>query len=131
MKKAILFLMPLLLTAASFCQQTNPAPSQTKQDYLQKSKNQKTAAWVLLGGGAALLIGGVAWGSSDWEATGPSVLFVAGGLSMLGSIPLFISSGKNKKRAISMSFKNEKVPWPLTNNVTNHSLPSITLKLSL
>jgi hypothetical protein len=52
MKKIMLCTMLLFLTASLFSQQTNPQ-SLSRQDYLEKSKKQKTAAWILLGGGLA------------------------------------------------------------------------------
>ena len=98
---------------------------------LQKSKKQKTAAWVLLGGGAGLAIAGMSIISKDasndlsadlttiftlgfvapekqkHSAAGP-ILAIAGSAAMLGSIPLFISAGKNKRKA-SLMLINENV----------------------
>ena len=80
--------------------------------YLVKSQNQKTAAWILLGGGAACTgIGilifpkdyNVVWGtnttSQESNATFSTILTIAGFASMLTSIPVFISSSINKRRA--------------------------------
>ena len=50
----IYFLLPAM-PAASFCQKTNDSVQVVKTDYLTRSKNQKTAAWILLGGGTALI----------------------------------------------------------------------------
>jgi len=58
MKKIILFAMLLTLSASSFGQQTKPSPDLTKQDYLLKSKKQKKAAKIMLGGGAVLSLTG-------------------------------------------------------------------------
>ncbi len=103
----------------------------------QKSKKQKTTAWIMLGGGAGIAIAGLAiishdasWNTSqDVAATittiftigfvtpkpvvykhstaGP-ILAIAGAGAMLGSIPLFISAGKNKTKA-NLILKNENV----------------------
>ena len=108
-KTAILFLL-IVLSASTFSQQTNPVPTVTKPDYLQKSKNQKTAAWILLGGGTALAAGGFIWASSNIFSTssGPEVLLLVGIGCMTGSIPFFISSSKNRKRAmmLRLNFSN-------------------------
>jgi fructose-1,6-bisphosphatase len=63
MKKIIFVILLLLSLIRSFGQQqTSPAPSITKTDYLQKSKSQKTAGWILFGGGTAMMITGtVIW----------------------------------------------------------------------
>jgi hypothetical protein len=100
MKKSILYFLLLALPAASFCQKTYDTIPDIKTEYIVKSKNQKTAAWILLGGGAALigtgfLIGDGKNSTFDDAATG-ALLAGIGTLSMIGSIPLFIASGKNK-----------------------------------
>jgi len=71
---------------------------------MQKSKKQKTAAFVLLGGGAALAVVGTAIGSSSWDDEIASIVgegendnsYMAGGImmvtglaAMVGSVPLF------------------------------------------
>jgi hypothetical protein len=135
MKKIILFAMLLIMSASSFGQQTNSHPALNKQDYLQKSKNQKTIAWVMLGGGAALILLGDLIGNSNessFNDAGTGVVIAGvGALSMLGSIPLFIASGKNKRKAMSMSFKNEMIPQLHNSSFVNRSLPSLSLKISL
>ncbi len=134
MKKIILFSMLLIISTAAFSQPTTETPK-VKADYLQKSKNQKTTAWVLLGGGAGFILVGTLIGngkeaSFDDAGTGV-VLGGIGALSMLGSIPLFIASGKNKRRAMSMSFKNEMMPQLQHGSFVNRSVPSLSLKISL
>ncbi len=44
MKKHLLLSLLFALSMNSFCQQRETAPTLTKQDYLQKSKKQKTTA---------------------------------------------------------------------------------------
>ena len=123
--------MFVLMSFKTFSQQTEPPPQISKQGLLEKSKKQKTTAWILLAGGAGLELIGALWASSNFESSGPDVLFVTGALSMLGSIPLFIASSKNKKKAMGLSFKNERLPQLITNSHNNHSLPSLILKVSL
>ena len=125
----------LLMMANSFCQQANPSQPLTKNDYLQKSKNQKTAAWVLLGGGLALAVGGAVLDvSSDWSGseTPYLVAITAGCASMLGSIPLFISSAKNKRKAMNASsyFEIRQDPVLTHTGLTFHAVPTLSLKLN-
>lgn len=131
MKKITMCLLLIFVAAIIRGQQTTTAPTLNKQDYLKKSKTQKTTAWVLLGGGVALGIGGAAWAGSDWEASGPGALMVIGGASVLGSIPLFIASGKNKKRAASMTIRNERIISNQKNSFVYKSIPSLSISIQL
>ena len=102
----IYFLM-LAFPASSFCQKTNDAVPSVQKDYLQKSKHQKTAAWILLGGGTALIATGIIVGTGEdayfTDAAGGAAVAGIGLLSTIASIPLFIASGKNKKKAMHMT----------------------------
>ena len=143
MKKIIICCLMLIIANATFSQQTKSSMPLTKQDYLQKSKNQKKTACILLGGGGALMITGIIIPKGDITHIDPaggksykndgikSVFTQTGALAMLGSIPFFIASGKNKRRAISVSLMNEPVLQPIKNGFVYHPLPSLDLKISL
>jgi len=147
MKKIIPFAILLILSAPSFGQQTQPSPGLPKQDYLQKSKKQKKAAVVILGGGTALFLTsfvvpkGEQTGTTDVYGIFPvqdhkndrikAVLGLAGIASMLGSIPLFTASRKNKLRAMKLSFKNEMTPQPQNSIHVYRPVPSIILKIGI
>ena len=142
MKKNIICFTMLLFSAASFCQQKTTAAPAIQTDYLKKSTNQKKTAWILLGGGGALVLTGIIipkgeiihesiWGY-DYKNDGIKGGFsLTGTLSMLGSIPFFIASGKNKRKAASFSFKNETVPKIFKQNIVSLPLPSLTVKINL
>lgn len=55
----------MLLTTTSFSQQNNLSPSLTKQDYLKKSKNQRTTGFIFLAGGTVLSATGFAMAMSN------------------------------------------------------------------
>ena len=90
------------------------------QHYQQKSKNQKKTAWWLLGGGAGVFAAGVLLVSSvdDWEEGGNffagSGAVLVGTVSMIASIPVFISGSKNKGRA-EILLKQHNIPLSLDN----------------
>ena len=146
MKKIILFAMFLTLSATSFSQPNTETPK-VKADYLQKNKNQKTAAWILVGGGAALIVtGSIVWANdinkaaetdpfegiaAIYTSTSGYWIVAAGLVAAAGSIPLFIAAARNKRKAMSMSFKNETVPLLQDGSFVNRSVPSLTLKISL
>src|SRR5262245_25685887 len=146
MKKAILFLILISIAYSTFSQQTNPAPSLTKQDYLKKSSKQKKTGWILLGSGAALFITGLVIPKGDLTDQFNPYTFekdihenddlkaafeIAGTLSMLGSIPFFIASGKSKKKAASITFKNLRVPSMRNGYLVKQPVPAILFKLNL
>jgi len=136
MKKNILYFLLLALPAASFCQNINDTVPAVKTDYLVKSKNQKTAAWVLLGGGTALigigfLIGDNKNSTFDDAATG-ALLGGIGFLSTIGSIPLFIASGKNKRKAMkaTTSIKMETIPLHQAQSFIQNSYPAFSVNIA-
>jgi len=145
MKKVIILPLLLALAITSFSQQVVQKKSLTQTNYLQKSKKQKKIAWILLGSGAALAITaavipskltdegvpGVIWDdqySNDW-----SLLILPGTVGMLSSIPFFIASSKNKKRARAASvFVNmEKAPVLRQATIMNRSFPALGIRISL
>lgn len=65
MKKQVCLFVLLIFAVSSIAQQTTTETPGVKTDYLKKSKNQKTAAWILLGGGAGLASAGFAVGMNE------------------------------------------------------------------
>lgn len=132
MKKLTILFILLSVSRGIFSQQTAPASSLTKQDYLKKSKNQKTAAWILAGVGSLSTLLGTIQVNPDYGENNNSTFFLVGGLVTLGaSVPLFIASAKNKKKAMSLSFKNENIQQVLNSGIVNRIRPSLSLKLTL
>lgn len=133
MKKIKLALLLSLFTMSTSAQQTTSSPSLTKSDYLKKSKKQKTIAFFLAGGGS------IAWlvGASKYMNQGDNIdgggeaAMIIGGTAALASIPLFIISSKNKKKAMSMSFKNQRIPQLQDDSFVYRPIPSINLKIDL
>ena len=117
MRKMILYTLLLIIPAATFCQSVPNDIPVVKTNYLKKSKNQKTAAWVLLGGGFALTTTSIVMASSkitedyvtviagvfssepvqENNYTAENILLITGTVSMLASIPFFIASKKIKE----------------------------------
>lgn len=147
MKKTIFCAMLLVIASSSFCQQIKPTQSLIQEDYLKKSKKQKTIAWVLLGSGAAFIIAGaiipegelidrysLPYFTEEHKNDGiKSAFFIAGGISALGSIPLFIISGRNKRKGMTttVSFNNQRVVFSQQNAFVSRTQPTLTLKIEL
>lgn len=81
----------------------------TKQDYLKKSRTQKTWGFLLLGGGLATAIVGTTLSGTYAEDAG-KWMQVGGGVLVLSSFPLFIASSNNRKKADAMTLQIQTQP---------------------
>lgn len=133
MKRSIsTFLLVAFFTATYGQETTITIPEITKAEYLKKSKNQKRSAWILAGVGTlSVLLGAIEVNPDYGESTNRPFLLI-GGLVMIGaSVSLFIASARNKKRGMSMSFKNENTQQILNSSIVNRNIPSLNWKLNL
>ena len=153
MKKIIFFTLLFVFSTTSFGQPTSNVLPAVNTDYLKKSRNQKTAAWILLGGGFALsttsILLATPKAAEDFSYgfaglflgepvpqnyyTAEIILFVTGTGAMLGSIPLFIASKKNKRKALGMSanIKMENATMIQKHSFVQSSYPAVVLKIKL
>ena len=133
MKKTVLFTL-LLILSITISAQDNPIfiPGTSPQDYLKKSKNQKRAAWILLSAGVlSVALASIEVNPDYGESTNQSFLAIGGLIFIGASIPCFISSARNKKKAAAISFKNQFIPQLSNGCLVNRSVPSILLEISL
>ena len=93
--------------------------------YTQKAKRQKTIAWTLLGTGAGVTLAGFVTGArifdnlDDFErrANTAGVIAFTGGGVMLSSIPFFIASGRNHRKAVMhLSMGHFRLPVKIVNS---------------
>jgi len=143
MKLLIPLTVCLLFVISSFGQQTNPQPV----NYLEKSKNQKKVGRILLATGGGLILTGVVFPRGKLTKEGipgggfylgdeykndglKGALILIGGVSALASIPFFISSRRNAKKAASVGFKNEDIIFPYKNTLAYTSLPAVSVKVN-
>ncbi len=144
-----LFFLSLLLFFFRAAGQQNPEPVSTSvnTDYLKKSRGQQRTAWILLGGGGALTTTGLILGltSVDNEIVSAfsgnrdntmevgAVFFYAGIACMIGSVPFFIASAKNKNRGSSVSgfIKMESRQLLAGRNLLPAPYPAVGLKIPI
>ena len=116
MKKIIFSFILLSFTFICFSQ-VEKAPKLSKEYYLQKSKNKKTVAWISLGGGTAMIVGGAisepkAKPSSLSDAynfnASDIIILIGTGIDLI-SIPFFVGAHTNKKIAASVAITNQKI----------------------
>ena len=146
MRHIFCLLMMIVLSVCSYAQQTTPQ-IELKESLLEKSKKQKKAGFIMLIGGAALIGTAILLPRGEYEGweldpiTGISesysndgikgVFGLTGVLSMLGSIPVFMASSRNNKKAMSLSLKTETAPQLQNSNWVSVPVPSLTVRLSL
>ena len=130
-----------MLTKGFSQQAEEPKMELTKQEYLKKSKSQKTVGRILLGGGGILIGAGLLTNLSNGlgnlfveesqKNSSGDIFTVLGVISIAGSIPLLISAGKNKRKALSLSVKNQPSQVLQNNWLYTKMTPSLTLKIDL
>lgn len=129
--KIISLVLMLVVSSSLFSQQ----PLLTEEEYLRKSKSQKTAAWVLFGGGLGMVSGGIAINLSGGILNGNGSkglwLSYVGGATVLSSIPLFITASKNKRKAASVSMSNEKIQTLQKGSFAYKFVPAVRLTIRL
>ena len=133
MKKIFFCIILLILTNSTFSQQTSSSPVLTKQDYLKKSKHQKITAFCLAGGGIVVWLAGASkyMNQNDNIDGGGEVAMAIGSIAAVASIPMFIIASKNKRKAASLSFKNEPSFQVQKSSFVYRAIPSINLKFQL
>ncbi|MFV5702655.1 hypothetical protein ACM55F_12360 [Flavobacterium sp. XS2P12] len=135
MKKTITFLILLLFTVNAFSQ-TIPDNEFSKEYYLKKSKNQKTTGWILLSGGTIMTVVGVIGFSDSWYSSSNATtdaygfIMLGGVVSGLGSIPFFIMSGNNARKAATISLINQPVFSPMQGSLVLNSQPALSVKIT-
>jgi hypothetical protein len=104
--------------------------------YLQKSKAQKRAAWIYLGGGLVTSVVGLSLinlaGSADGDVnnTPGAILFFSGVTATIISIPMFALATKNKRKAVAVNIITEHVPVMTLKRVREKSHPAVAVRIS-
>ena len=136
--KYILFVL-LMFGTPAFSQELEKDQSLLRTDFLKKSKNQKTAAWIATGVGTTIILGTVLsaasdpfpeYGEDNTESVGTVPALI--GLACIGTgAYLFIASGKNKKKAnvASVFIDIEKAPALTQAVFSNKSFPAIGVRV--
>ena len=139
MRKIFFVVFSMLFSISLFSQKTEPTHQLSKQDYLRKSKNQKTAAWILTAGGGAMVVTGLVFISSNWDyfdAKGIGTgLLIGGAAAVTGGIILFNASKRNKQNAtrpgVTFNLKMENAKLVRNTTLKNNFCPSLSVKIGL
>ncbi len=136
MKKTLTVILLIVLAFPIAGQVIDSSKYQVQQELLRKSKNQKILGFIALGGGVlAAGVGLILYeesGSLSGTFTGEGLL-IGGGVAMVASVPFFIASGNNKRKAISMStaIKTERINPDCVFRTRLQYYPAISLKFDL
>ncbi|OLY90856.1 hypothetical protein SAMN05444008_11795 [Cnuella takakiae] len=98
----------------------------TSDSYLARSRQQKVAAFILLGSGLVLWHVGLDNFSLDGSG-GDGMAMIFGTAAVAGSIPLFVQGFRNKRRA-KLLMSNKPVPFT---HKYSQSLPSLGVHIAL
>jgi len=141
MKKKLLFLLCFLYFSNISAQYDDSTSRQEASILYNKANKQRSAGWILLGGGAGVAVAGLVIGASSFwpnliegDHTGIEVggaMMITGLAGIAGSIPFFIASGKNKRKAEALVFiKMENSSYVSQYSITKLKYPAITLSIS-
>lgn len=109
--------------------------NETKNFFLEKSRHQKSAGWILLGTGTAMACGGLIGFGNSWDTGSPTetdiygFVFLTGIIANLTSIPFFLSAGNNRKKAATLSFSCQNTFFKLNNTHSLSIQPTLTLRI--
>lgn len=149
MKQVIVLAVLIMFVSAALGQQARSISTKTSADYLTKSKKQKKTARILLAGGSGLIIAslviprgalvydGICVGqycSDEYKNDNlKTVLFITGAVSDLASIPFFISSKRNKKKATmsSVLLRMETTPVLTASGISSQHFPVVGINIQL
>ena len=102
MTKLILLTVLLLTIQSLYCQEIESSNTRSNKEmydfHYEKHKKQKKTGFILLGSGVAVFVGGGLIGANNDLDFG-MVALTAGALTTISSIPVFIVSGSNKRKA--------------------------------
>lgn len=127
--------MLLYGAVSSYGQQTAPTPISPQEEYLRKSRSQKTGAWLLIGAGLVITAVTAANATSDiMEPTSNAGLYIAGA-GVCGSAVLFVAAARNKRKAgeaaVATFLQLEPIPRPLPHIMVARSYPSLGITVKL
>lgn len=106
-----------------------------KTNLLSKSKLQKTTGWIIFGTGTpAVAVTGyllIAFNKNDIDKPLVTKIFIASVAYTLVSVPLIIAGNRNKRKALSISFIENKIALPQLSSTSFTNQPAVSLTIHL
>ncbi|MBL7848975.1 MAG: hypothetical protein JNL40_16020 [Cyclobacteriaceae bacterium] len=136
MKRTLMILLCSLMATTTMGQKREPDRPLTKTDYLAKSKSQERTATTLLACGTAMMIVGYIGFNNTYDSNtnGDTDVFgflVLGGFAMdVASVPFFIGSSRNARKATTMvRLENQRLNLPRQNASASEFQPTVTVTI--
>lgn len=106
------------------------------EEYIRQSENQRKTGLILLGAGLGAVAIGSAIGATSWwddESTFEAglILFTAGSISTLVSIPVLISSASTGRKAGRLSLTASQVPGLQPGGFSSKAYPALSFSFPL
>lgn len=136
MNRLILFIVLLFLSFEKLYAQDS-SNKILIEEYIKQSENQKKTGLIMLGAGLGTTVIGTVMFASAWssgsELVGGSgaILFTAGAISTLVSIPIIISSASKARKAAKLSIQSRSLPGIQLNNFSYVIYPSLNLSIPI
>lgn len=125
----------LLFSAGLSCLAQQPQPIKDKAYFLDKSKGQRTAAWILTGVGAVMTVGGAIGFSQNFELFGPGgdteAAIMVVGIGVLGAGVIMHIIATNTKQKAALVVTPIPVFYPAANGLRTVNIPSLQWKIPL
>jgi hypothetical protein len=146
--KPVILIVFLILALGGISQKPDSMKKESFEYYNKKSSSQKTAAWIFVAGGTTLMISGVIVASNqavnelvnlfepnppEKQSAADEILFFTGLAGVITSVPFFISSAKNRKKAemFRTSFRIQSITYPGLVTGSKKYYPSLALSVRL
>lgn len=107
------------------------------EEYLRRSEQQKKTGLIMLGAGlGSVVVGtvlfGTGWSEGSEAAFGSGViLFSAGAISTIISIPILVSSASNGRKAAKLGIGTSQIPDVHPNGLSAMTYPALSFSLPL
>ncbi|MCH6202012.1 hypothetical protein MMU07_20720 [Aquiflexum sp. LQ15W] len=131
------FLAVILLGMAIYSYGQSKSMLTTTQELSELSDLQFKAGLILVGGGTTLVVTSLViprkfdYSDGSGNQRLRSFLTVTGLLSIMTSVPLFLSSGSNARMAAQLSLQNQAVYQPIFLPGQPRDIPALTLSIQL
>ena len=122
-----------MLTACTVASFGQTSSTLTKKQYERKAATQRRTGWIMFGVGITMIgSGALYFDSAPDGSAAPGITMITGAGLAVGSIPFFVSAGKNRKRAAQATtgIKFDQPAYLPEKLAYKRSYPAVSLNIS-